>query len=333
MGAIGAHLGIKALADWRDEVIPDGDISKMSVIKIQIIYAVSLIVFTGISFVMWGIIFSSLAVKALFIFSLLYISTTLSFVIMPLFAHSQAVAIFKEITLSKIWNYLVVPLFSLGIIFCVGSISSGALESSSEIIVYTSMIIVIFIGWWLLQWKLSGYASLNKWLQVNFLDYKKQPMFFKSDIMDRIYFGHQEFFQGKESKPSPSLQKVWKPLFFTTLVIIFLSYFLFELGLAFYSPWFWLVIVAEAIICVVLNIEGTKGERVYLRKLLRSISGSDLKRFHENARVIDEIWIKLNRDYKNELIKVYDDDVRAKKAMAGYATRCVRVLIPFIEPI
>jgi len=333
IGAIGADMGIKALADWRDEIIPYGDISKMSVIKIQIIYAVSLMVFTIISFVMWGIIFSSLAVKALFLFSVLYISTTLSFVLMPLFAHSQAVAIFKELTLSKMWNYLIIPLFSLAIVFCVSSMFSGTLESSFETIVYTSLAAAVLVGWWLLQWKLSGYASLNRWLRANFSEYKKHPMFFKSDIMDGIYFGHQEFLQGTQSKPSKSLQKVWKPLFFGTVIVTFISYFLSELGLAFYTPWLWLVIAAEVFVCLTLNIESTKGERAYLRKLLQSIRGLDLKRFHENPRVIDEIWIKLDRDYKNELIKVYDDDVRAKKAMTNYIARCTRTLIPLIEPI
>jgi hypothetical protein len=105
------------------------------------------------------------------------------------------------------------------------------------------------------------------------------------------------------------------------------------MSLVFYSPWFWLVIAAEALICLILNIGGTRGERAYLKRLLRGISGSDLKRFHENARVLDEIWVKLDRDYKKELIKIYDDDARAKKAIANYLTRCVRVLISFIEPI
>ncbi|HOW88090.1 MAG TPA: glycosyltransferase family 2 protein [Candidatus Omnitrophota bacterium] len=333
VGALGADLGIKSLADWRDEIIPHGDISKMSVIKIQIIYAVSLMVFTAISFVMWGIIFSSLAVKALFLFSILYISTTLSFVIMPLFAHAQAVAIFKGITLSKLWNYVIVPLFAVAIVFCMSSISSGAIESSAETIVYTAMIVAVFMGWWLLQWKLSGFTALDRWLGNHFPDYKKRPMFFKSDVMDRIYFGHQEFLQGTESVPSKSLQKFWRPLFLITLAIVLTAYFLWEMGLAFYSPWFWLAIGIEAFICLILNIKSTQGERVFLRKMLRSISGADLKRFHENARVLDEVWVKLDQDYKKELVKIYDDDVRAKKALAGYMTRCVRVLIPFIEPV
>ncbi|HRY86233.1 MAG TPA: hypothetical protein P5561_06915, partial [Candidatus Omnitrophota bacterium] len=285
------------------------------------------------SFVMWGIIFSSLAVKALFLFSILYISTTLSFVIMPLFAHAQAVAIFKGITLSKLWNYVIVPLFAVAIVFCMSSISSGAIESSAETIVYTAMIVAVFMGWWLLQWKLSGFTALDRWLGNHFPDYKKRPMFFKSDVMDRIYFGHQEFLQGTESVPSKSLQKFWRPLFLITLAIVLTAYFLWEMGLAFYSPWFWLAIGIEAFICLILNIKSTQGERVFLRKMLRSISGADLKRFHENARVLDEVWVKLDQDYKKELVKIYDDDVRAKKALAGYMTRCVRVLIPFIEPV
>ncbi|MFA5164672.1 MAG: glycoside hydrolase family 76 protein [Candidatus Omnitrophota bacterium] len=320
------ETGLGFLKDWRDEIVPDGDIRKMSVIKLQMIYAMVLLVFTGVGFVMWGLIFSSLAVKALFIFSVLYISTTLSFIIMPLFAHSQPVALFKEITISKFWNYAVIPMLLASIVLGAVSIMSSPATASPESVVYTLLGISMLVGWALLKWKLSGYARLDRWLRQNLAGYASSSPVRKADLMDDIYFAHQELIQSdrqEELKYSRKAGKA-KAVFVFTLSAALLMYFTSEFYPRFFSNWIWIVIAIEAVYLLILNVEHTKGDRIYLGKLFSEIMINDFNRLNENVRAMEDIWKKLDRIYKAKLIRTYEDEVRAKRAMTVYMSRCIR---------
>ncbi len=327
----GAGLGWKKtglgfLKGWRDEIVPDGDIRKMSVIKLQMIYAMVLLVFTGVGFVMWGLIFSSLAVKALFIFSVLYISTTMSFIIMPLFAHSQPVALFKEITISKFWNYAAIPALFASIVFGAASIVSSPATASPESVVYTLLGIAMLVGWALLKWKLSGYARLDRWLRQNLAGYASASPVRKADFMDDIYFAHQELMQGErqeEIRYSRKLGKA-KAVFVFTLSAALLMYFMSEFYPKFFSNWIWLIIAAEAVYLLILNVDHTKDDRIYLGKLYGGIIINDFNRLNENVRAMEDIWKKLDRSYKARLVRIYEDELRAKRAMTVYMSRCIR---------
>lgn len=318
--------GLSFLKDWRDEIVPDGDIRKMSVIKLQMIYAMVLLVFTGVGFVMWGLIFSSLAVKALFIFSVLYISTTLSFIIMPLFAHSQPVALFKEITISKFWNYAAIPALFAGIVFGAASIVSSPATASPESVVYTLLGMSMLVGWALLKWKLSGYARLDRWLRQNLAAYAAAPAFRKADLMDDVYFAHQELIQGDRQEELRYKRKAGKAkaVFVFTLSAALLMYFTSEFYPRFFSNWIWLVIAVEAVYLLILNVEHTKDDRIYLGKLYSGIMINDFNRLNENVRAMEDIWKKLDRAYKAKLVRVYEDELRAKRAMTVYMSRCIR---------
>ncbi len=319
-------IGIPYLKNWRDEVVPDGDIGKMSVIKLQMIYAVVLLVFTGVGFVMWGLIFSSLAVKALFIFSALYISTTLSFIIMPLFAHSQPIALFKELTISRFWNFVIMPLLFVCVVLGISSIASGPATASPESVVYTLLGISSLIGWALLKWKLSGYTRLNKWLKNNLQGYPAASSVQKSDLMDDMYFSHQELIQSDrqaEIRYNRVLGKV-KAVFIFTILLTLLLYFASEFNAKCYSHWLWVFVVLEAAYMLILNVEHTSDDRVYLGKFYSSVIINDFNRLNENVRAMEDIWKKLDRAYKAKLVRIYEDEVRAKKAVTIYMSRCIK---------
>ncbi|MDD5423915.1 MAG: glycoside hydrolase family 76 protein [Candidatus Omnitrophica bacterium] len=326
MGVRWKELGRPYLKNWRDEIVPDGDIGKMSVIKLQMIYAMVLLVFTGVGFVMWGLIFSSLAVKALFVFSVLYISTTLSFIIMPLFAHSQPIALFKEITLSRFWNYAVIPMLAASVMLGIVSIVSGPATASPESLVYTLLGILMLIGWALLKWKLSGYARLDKWFKQNLPSYNKVSPAQKADFLDDVYFAHQELIQGDrlaELKYNRTLVRA-KAVYISTLVITLLLYFISEFDHRFYSNWIWVIAAIESVYMLILNVEHTSDDRVYLGKLCNEVMIHDFNRLNENVRAMEDIWNKLDRGYKSKLVRVYEDEFRAKKAMINYMSRCIK---------
>ena len=333
LGAWWKALGLPYLKNWRDEIVPDGDIAKMSVIKLQMIYAIALLVFTGVGFVMWGLIFSSLAVKALFIFSALYISTTLSFVIMPLFAHSQPIVIFKDVTISKLWNHLLIPVFGLSVVVGMTSIISSPATATAELVVYSLFGFFLLIGWGLLKWKLGGYHFINRWLLDNIPGYRAASESQKADLMDDIYFAHQELLQGEreaEMKYARFLGKA-KALFIFTLLAVTALYFISEFYPGSYSYWLWLIVAAEAVYMLILNIGHTKDDRSYLGKLYRNLLIYDFNRLNENVRAIEDIWKKLDRGYKAKLLKVYDDEMRAKRALTNYMSRCIRARDTFLR--
>jgi len=327
-GIFWKELGIPYLKNWRDELVPEGDIGRMSVIKIQMIYAIVLLVFTGVGLVMWGLIFSSLAVKALFMFSILYISTTLSFLIMPLFAHSQPIALFKEVTISKLWNYFIVPLFGASIIAGMASIASSPVTASPELVVYTLFGVPLLIGWGFLKWKLSGYHFLNKWLFSNVASYGSASIVRRTDLMDDLYFAHQEMMQADrpvELKYLRLLKKA-KIIFVATLSITLLFYFASEFNARFYLPWLWFLVASEAAYLLALNVRHSRQDRICIRMFYGEVTMCDFNKLNENVRGVEDIWNKLGRDYKNKLIKVYDDEVRARKALINYMSRCTKAI-------
>jgi hypothetical protein len=327
LGTRWKELGIPYLKNWRDELVPDADIAKISIIKIQMLYAIVLLVFTAVGLVMWGLIFSSLAVKALFIFSVLYISTTLSFVIMPLFAHSQPIALFKEITISRFWNYTIIPILAAGVIAGISSILSGPATAPPELLVYTLFGISMLAGWVLLKWKLSGYARLDRWSKENLPAYIRTSQVQKADLMDDLYFAHQELIQSDRQAELSYGRKFRKAkaVFLFTLSLTLVLYFISEFNPSIYSHWLWIFVALEAAYLLILNVEHTRDDRIYLGKLFGAVMIHDFNRLNENVRAMEDIWNKLDREYKNKLIRVYEDEFRARKALINYMSRCIRV--------
>jgi hypothetical protein len=51
---------------------------------------------------------------------------------------------------------------------------------------------------------------------------------------------------------------------------------------------------------------------------------NDFNRLNENVRAMEDIWKKLDRAYKAKLVRIYEDEVRAKKAVTIYMSRCIK---------
>ena len=326
VGVIGLGLGIKSLKVLRDEIVPEGDFARVSAIKIQIIFSIGLVAFLGVGFIMWGILFSSLASKMLFLLSILYICPPLSYILIPILAHSQSVSIFKEIVTSKLWNYFLIPLISASCLIGASLMLLRITEIKAEAIIYLPFGIIFLIGWVLLKWKLSGYKSLDKWMKKNVLSYKKSSIILKSNLQDDIYFSHQEFIRFEKDKRITKLLQILLILLLVTTSIIFILYVLSEFKRGFYSPWLWLITTVEIISCLLLNIVSTAKERNYLRDLINKINRKDLCGLSENAEFINDIWQKISLRYKNILIEVYDDEERAKEALVNYLSSWIAKL-------
>ena len=315
IGVIGSRLGIKPLRALRDEIVPQGDFARVSAVKMQIMFSIGLIAFLGVGFIMWGIIFSSLASKMLFLLSILYISPPLSYLFVPLLAHSQAVGIFKEITLSKLWNYFLVPLVFISCVASIYLMFLRIIPFDAEAVMYLCFGVIFLITWSLLKWRLSGYAFLHKWIKRNMPFYRRYPTVSKLDLQDDIYFKHQEFIRlaNDKEKIAPSLRFL-KTLLAITILAFSLLYVLSEFERGFYSPWLWLVVAIEIIICFALNIKSTSAERVYLADLIKVIKANDL----DGLGNIDHIWQRLSKRYRDNLVGVYNNEVQAKQALKGY---------------
>jgi hypothetical protein len=206
------------------------------------------------------------------------------------------------------------------------SIVSGPATASPESLVYTLLGILMLIGWALLKWKLSGYARLDKWFKQNLPSYNKVSPAQKADFLDDVYFAHQELIQGDrlaELKYNRTLVRA-KAVYISTLVITLLLYFISEFDHRFYSNWIWVIAAIESVYMLILNVEHTSDDRVYLGKLCNEVMIHDFNRLNENVRAMEDIWNKLDRGYKSKLVRVYEDEFRAKKAMINYMSRCIK---------
>jgi hypothetical protein len=101
-------------------------------------------------------------------------------------------------------------------------------------------------------------------------------------------------------------------------------YFVSEFYPGLYSNWFWLIIAVEIVYLLILNVEHTRDDRVYLGKFYKEMMIHDFNRLNENVRAMEDIWKKLDRGYKAKLIRTYEDEFRAKRAMTIYMSRCIR---------
>jgi hypothetical protein len=318
IGVLGSKFELRSFSQLRDELIPEGDLAKASAVKLQIIYAIGLIAFLGIGFIMWGIIFSSFASKLLFILSILYISPPLSYILIPILANSQPFAVFKEWTSSPLWNYVFIPLISLACI--IGSLMALLHLSNiaAESLIYLAMGIIFLVEWFLLKWKLSGYECLKKWSTHNLKHLKNCNIALRSKIEDNIYFAHQQLLELERNK---SLSGKIKNLLLLTLffaVFIFFLYVLKEFNIGFYKPWLWAFVCGGILISEIMSVVATSQERRLLRGFLVNISSTDLQKLAENNEYIDVVWQKLPLFYRNTLVRTYDEDERAKKHLSAY---------------
>ncbi|RKX92658.1 MAG: hypothetical protein DRP84_09690 [Spirochaetes bacterium] len=326
IGVIGSRLGLKFLEPLRDEIVPEGDFTKISAIKTQIIFSIGLIAFLGIGLIMWGVLFSSLASKILFLLSILYICPPLSYILVPILAHSQPLLIFKEITISKLWNYFIIPLISVFCLIGIGLTSLKIIEVTTEVIMYLSFGIITLSGWILLKWRLSAYDLLDRWMRKNVPSYKKSSTILKSDLQDNIYFSHQELMGFEKDKRMSRLLRILLILLATTIPIVFMLYVLSEFEKGFYSSWLWLIIAVEIISYLSLSLVNAIKEKNYLKDLIDKIDKGDLYKLNEDPEFIDNIWQRLNLRYKDVLIEIYNDEKRAKEVLANYLSSMITML-------
>ncbi len=198
-GLLGERFRVESLASWKEE-IEEHDDNRMALIKLQLMYAMGLVVFSVLGVLMWGIGFSSLQVKGMFLVSLLYITCGLSCVIMPLVQHAQPAVLLKEMTSSRIWNFIIVPLCAVSTSMCIGSIFPY-MGSSDFVYCFAT----IYICWILLKRHLNDYEVLHEWLKNHFDRSSDLPYSAWSEAMDTMYFGHQALIElGKSKKQSDS---------------------------------------------------------------------------------------------------------------------------------
>jgi hypothetical protein len=318
IGVIGARFKLPSFSKLQDELIPHGDLSEASAVKLQIIYAIGLTAFLLIGFIMWGIMFSSFASKMLFMLSILYISPPLSYMLVPVLANSQPFALFKEWTSSNIWNYIFIPLIILSCLAGSLIILTHAYSIKPESFVYLGFGVIFIIQWFLLKWKLSGYEYLKKWSNKNLKHLKGCNTALHSKIEDNIYFAHQQLLElNKNIKLSNAIHRLILGTFLIA-IIIFIFYVLNELDIGIYSPWLWSLPVAGLLMAEVASILTTSEERKLLRGFLARTSLHDLEKLRNNEEYIDTIWQNQLLFYRNTLIRAYGDDERAKKFLNDF---------------
>jgi hypothetical protein len=318
IGTLGSRFNLRSFCRLRDELVPDGDLEKASAVKLQIIYAIGLIAFLAVGFIMWGIIFSSFASKLLFILSILYISPPLSYVLIPILANSQPFAVFKEWTSSHLWNYIFIPLITISCFIGTLVITFHISSIKAESFVYLGLAIIFLTQWFLLKWKLSGYEYLKNWSTSNLKHLKSCNIALRSKIEDNIYFAHQQLLELDVNKKFVRIINKLLAGVFVLCAFTFLLYVLNEFKIGFYRPWFWAFTACGILIIEVMGILITSRERKLLKGFLSSISSSDLHEFFSNQEYIDKIWQKLPLFYRNNLVRTYDEDERAKKYLSNY---------------
>ncbi|MDD5645304.1 MAG: glycosyltransferase family 2 protein [bacterium] len=318
IGKFGVVSGIGFLKKFRDDIMPDGDFSRISAVKIQMIFSIGLVAFIGVGFVLWGVVFSSFASKLLFVLSLIYLSPPVSYIFVPVIAHSQPFAIFKEATESRLWNMLLIPMVYSGIAAAFLLINFNIIRSNLEMRIYLMIAVSFLAGWFLLKMKLSGYGSLDRWLKNNFRNYAKRNVIARSALQDDIYFRHQELLGLPREKGYEKAAYVLKILIMAGTSAVFFLDIIAELGRGYYRHWFWYIIEALIFLCLFLNIRSTGKDRNLLKDLIGAVVFEDIEKIETDSSYKEIIWGKLSERYKETLMRSYKDPETAKTFLAGF---------------
>ncbi|MCK9555251.1 hypothetical protein M0R36_05490 [bacterium] len=318
LGKFGAWTGIGFLKVLRDDIVPEGDFSRVSAVKIQMIFSIGLTAFIGVGFVLWGVVFSSFASKLLFALSLIYLTPPVSYIFVPMLAHSQPFAIFKEVTESRLWNLLLIPLVYLGTVMTFILIAVNIIRLDLEVTVYLLLAVSFLAGWFLLKRKLSGYSSLNRWLKKNFADYKKGKAVYRSAVQDDIYFKHQELLRLPREKGYEKSIYILKIILLAGIPLVFFLDIISELGRGYYRQWFWYVIEVMIFACFFLNLKSTEKDRNLLKDLISVITFADINKINRENFQIENVWQKLGNNYREYLAGSYRSSDDAKKALLDF---------------